>query len=79
MFHPITTSSQVASHDAWLEEMQKEPARVGKPARPGIGGRLMVRLSNWLMSAGLRLQARYTTEILPMPETQVHSNEVRFS
>jgi hypothetical protein len=80
MFHPITTSAQVASHDAWLEEMRKEPtSRIGKPARVGVRGRLMIYLSNWLLSTGMRLQARYTIEIPPMPEAQARSNGVRAS
>jgi hypothetical protein len=75
MFYPITTSSQVAYHDAWLEEMRKEPGpRVGQPARLGVRGRLLTRLSNWLVSTGLRLQARYTTEMPPAPEAPVHSS-----
>jgi hypothetical protein len=74
MFHPTTTSLLVAYHDAWLEEMQKEPApRVSQPARLGIRRRLLTRLSRWLVSAGVRLQARYTIELPPEPEAPVHS------
>jgi hypothetical protein len=80
MFHPITTSLQVAYHDAWLQEMQKEPGpRVGQPARLGVRGRLLMCLSSRLVSTGLRLRARYTIEMPPGPEVAAHSSGVTAS
>lgn len=73
MFHPIPTSSQVAYHDAWLEEMRKEPApRVGQPARRRVRGRALSRLGRWLVSTGLRLQLRYPKDVPLSPEVPVH-------
>ena len=61
MFYPIPTSSQLAQHDAWLEEGRKEPSYpvAGKPAPIRAHRRLLSRMGKWLVSAGLRLQARY--------------------
>jgi hypothetical protein len=68
MFYPLPTSSQLAQHDAWLEEGRKEPSYpVAKPARIRVRRRLLSRVGKWLVSAGLRLQARYGT-IPPVPE-----------
>ena len=68
MFHPIPTSSQLAQHDAWLEEGRKEPSyRVAKSARLRVHRRLLSRVGKWLVSTGLRLQARYGA-IPPVPE-----------
>jgi hypothetical protein len=72
MFNPIPISLLVAYHDAWLEEMRKEPGpRVGRPAR--LGGRrcLLSRLGHWLVSTGLRLEARYPKEVPLPPEVPV--------
>lgn len=69
MFHPIPTSLQLAQHDAWLEEMRKEPSyRVAKSARIRVHRRLLSRVGKWLVSAGLRLQARYRSEAPPVPK-----------
>lgn len=69
MFHPIPTSSQLAQHDAWLEEGRKELSYpvADKPARIHLHRRLLSRIGKWLVSTGLRLQARYGT-IPPLPE-----------
>ena len=68
MFYPIPTSSQLAQHDAWLEEGRKEPSyRVAKPARVCVRRRLLSCAGKWLVSAGLRLQARYKTPVPPVP------------
>jgi len=76
MFHPIPTSSQVAQHNAWLEEMRKEPLQgAGKPARLRVHRRLLSRVGKWLVSTGLRLQARYRQEAPPTPEATVHTSE----
>lgn len=94
MFYPLLTSSQLAQHDAWLEETRKEPSypvagqsarirlhdawwvegrkepsyRVAKSARIRVHRRLLSRVGKWLVSAGLRLQARYRTEVPPVPK-----------
>ena len=94
MFHPIPTSSQLAQHDAWLEEGRKEPSYpvadqsaqirfhdawleetrkeplhwVDKPARIRLHRRVLSRVGTWLVSAGLCLQARYSTQVPPAPE-----------
>jgi len=58
MWHPVPTSLLVASHDAWLEEMRKEPSEeLGRPVRPRLRHRLASRVSQWLISAGQRLEA----------------------
>jgi hypothetical protein len=93
MFYPLPTSSQLAQHDAWLEEGRKEPSHpvadqsarirlhdawlvethkeplhwVDEPARIRVQRRLLFRVGKWLVSTGLRLQARYGT-ISPIPE-----------
>ena len=68
MFHPIPTSSQLAQHDAWLEEGRNEPSyRVAKSARIRLHRRLLSRVGKRLVSTGLRLQERYGT-IPPTPE-----------
>ena len=73
MFYPISTSARLAYHNAWLEEIRKEPApRVGRPARRGVRGRLLPRLGHWLVSTGLRLEARYPKEVPLSPEVPVH-------
>ncbi len=63
MMSPLSTSLQVASHDAWLAEMRKEPSEeVGRVVRPGIRQRLKLRVGQWLVSTGTRLQARTRQE-----------------
>ena len=94
MFHQVPTSSQLAQHDAWLEETRKEPSYpvadqsvrirrhdawlvktrkeplhwVDNPARVRVHRRLLARVGKWLVSTGLRLQARYSTQVAPVPE-----------
>jgi hypothetical protein len=94
MFYPIPTSSLLAQHDAWLEEMRNEPSypvadksvRIryhdawlqetrkeppypifDEPVQIRDQRRLVFRLGKWLVSAGLRLQARYQIELPPDP------------
>jgi hypothetical protein len=46
MFYPTTTGLQVASHDAWLAEMKKEPSpELGRVARPEAEGHLRTDLA----------------------------------
>jgi hypothetical protein len=69
MFYPLPTSTQVASHDAWLEEMRKEPSELaGRPVRPGLRQRLLLRVGEWLIATGQRLQARHRPESSVAPE-----------
>jgi hypothetical protein len=69
MNYQIPTSSLLALHDAWLAEMQKEPSyHFVKPARIRARRRLSCRVGKWLVSAGLRLQARYWSEVPPVQE-----------
>jgi len=94
MFYPLPTSSQLAQHDAWLEDARKEPSYpaadesarirlhdawlvesrkeplhwVDQPARIRIHRRLLSRVGTWLISTGLRLQARYSTQVPSVPE-----------
>jgi hypothetical protein len=58
VYYPMTTSLQVEAHDAWLAEMQKEPAvRVGKIARSAGRKHSLSRFGAWLVSTGQRMQA----------------------
>jgi hypothetical protein len=77
MFPLIPTSLLLAQHDAWLEEMRKEPLQaVGRPVRLKAHRRLLSRVGKCLVSAGLRLQARYRQEAPPTPEAAIHASEV---
>lgn len=72
MWHPVSTSLLLASHDAWLEEMRKEPSQeIGRPVRPGLRHRLALRASQWLISAG------QPTEAHDRPETSAISEVYR--
>jgi hypothetical protein len=68
--HPVADqSARIRLHDAWLEETRKEPLHwVDKPARIRVHRRLLSRVGKWLVSAGLRLQARYRTEAPRVPK-----------
>lgn len=69
MMHPIPTSMQVAAHDAWLEEMRKEPSELtGRPVRLGVRQRLALRASRWLVSTGQRIQARHKPKGSVVPD-----------
>ena len=94
MFYPMPTSSQLAQHDAWLEEMRKGPSYpiadesvkirlpdtwsdearkqapypFAEPVRMRAHERLASRLGKWLVSTGLRLQARYSVQVRRVPE-----------
>ena len=95
MFNPLPTSAQLAQHDAWLDEAQKEPtyptadksARIRyhdawlekthrEPAYPAAEPEpvrtrspFVCRAGKWLVSIGLRLQARYEAQVPPVRET----------
>jgi hypothetical protein len=69
MFHPMTPGSLIASHDAWLAEMNKEPsAELGQVVRPeGQRGRLRGMASR-LIQLAHRLRRRQWPEIPVVPE-----------
>lgn len=94
MFYPIPTSSQLAQHDAWLEEARKGPSYpvadksvqirlpdtwsegareefvypVAEPGQVRGYARLVSRFGKWLVSTGLRLQARYSVQARRVPK-----------
>ena len=69
MFYPIPTSSQLAQHDAWLEEGRKGPSYpVAERGQIRAHARLASRIGKWLVSTGLRLQARYSVQARRVPK-----------
>ncbi len=70
MFHPTILSMLVKEHqDSLLEEVRKTRApRAARTARPRLRERLFVRVGDALISAGLRLQARYKPAMYPYTE-----------
>ena len=57
MNYPMTTSLQVAAHDAWLSEMKREPSpETGKTARFAGRDHPLARFGAWLVSTGEKLQ-----------------------
>lgn len=69
--YPVADKSvRIRYHDAWLEETRKEPPYpiFDLPAQIRGRRRLVFRLGKWLVSAGLRLQARYGTGVPRAPE-----------
>ena len=69
MFNP-TTGLQVASHDAWLEEMNKEPApEVGRVAKsPAESGRVK-GMAMRLVGVARRLRSSRWPQVPSAPET----------
>ena len=69
MFYP-TTGLQVASHDAWLEEMRKEPSpELGQVAKPEAGGRRMRSVASRLAGVAKRLRTGSWPEVPAVPDT----------
>jgi hypothetical protein len=65
-----TTGLQVASHDAWLEEMRKEPSpEVGQWVGPEAEGRQRRSLASWLAGVAKRLRSRRWPEVPALPES----------
>jgi hypothetical protein len=59
MLNPMTTGLQVAHHDAWLAEMQKEPSpEVGQVAQLEAEGRVRKGLASRLAGVAKRLRSR---------------------
>jgi hypothetical protein len=69
MFYPISTGSQIASHDAWLAEMRKEPSsEIGQVVGPGREKRAMRGVASRLARAARRLRSRSWPEVSAAPE-----------
>jgi hypothetical protein len=69
--YPVADKSvRIRYHDAWLQETRKEPPYpiFDEPVQIRGQRRLVFRLGKWLVSAGLRLQARCRTKVPPAPE-----------
>jgi hypothetical protein len=69
MFYP-TTGLQVASHDAWLEDMSKEPSpKIGRVARTEGEGRRMRSVASRLAGVAKRLRTGHWPEVPAAPDT----------
>jgi hypothetical protein len=68
--YPVADKSvRIRYHDAWLQETRKEPPYpIFEPVQIRGQRCLVFRLGKWLVSAGLRLQARYQTEMPLAPK-----------
>jgi hypothetical protein len=69
--YPVADKSvRIRYQDAWLHETRQEPPYpiFNEPARIHRRRRLVFRLGKWLVSAGLRLQARHGAEVPRAPE-----------
>ena len=65
-----TTGLQVASHDAWLEEMGKEPSpEASQVAQLEAEGRLKRDLVSRLAGVAKRLRSRRWPEVPALPES----------
>ena len=68
MYYP-TTGLQVAGHDAWLEEMKKEPSpEVGQWVGPEAEGRQRRSLASRLAGVAERLRSRRWPEMPTVPD-----------
>ena len=73
MFHP-TTGMLVASHDAWLEEMRKEPSpKLGKVVKAEAKGGRMRGMAVRLMGVARRLRSPRWPQVPSAPETPVQA------
>ncbi len=73
MFNP-TTGLQVASHDAWLEEMKKEPsAGRGKVAKASARKGLVRRVASHLAGAVQGRRSRPWPEVSAHPDTSAQA------
>lgn len=69
MFYP-TTGMLVASHDAWLEEMRKEPSpELGKVVKAGAEGGRMRGAAMRLVGVARRLRSPRWPQVPSAPET----------
>ena len=73
MFYP-TTGLQVASHDAWLEEVRKEPSpELGRVVKPEARGRRMSSLASRLAGAAKRLRTGSWPAVPAAPDTSAQA------
>ena len=69
MFYP-TTGMLVASHDAWLEEMRKEPSpELGKVVKAEAKGGRMRSVASRLAGVARRLRSPRWPQVPSAPET----------
>jgi hypothetical protein len=65
----LTPSMARAYQESLLQETKKgRPVKGPLPPRPGLVGRLLLRLGNIFISLGTKLRARYEPAICPCPE-----------
>lgn len=75
MFVP-TTGLQVASHDAWLAEMRKEPSpEIGRVAKARAEGRLSKGVGFLLAGVLTRLGSRRWLEVPTVPDLPAQARE----
>jgi hypothetical protein len=69
MLNPMTTGLQVAHHDAWLAEMQKEPSpELDKVAQLETEGRVRRGLASRLAGVAKRLRSRSRPTVHRVPD-----------
>jgi hypothetical protein len=69
MFYP-TTGLQVASHDAWLDEMNKEPSpELGQVVKAEAKGGRMRGVASRLAGVARRLRPQRWPEVPAVPDT----------
>ena len=73
MFYP-TTGMLVASHDAWLEEMRKEPSpELGKVVKAEERGGRVRGVAVRLVGVARRLRSPRWSQVPSAPETPVQA------
>ncbi len=78
MFVP-TTGLQVASHDAWLAEMRKEPSpEIGRVAKARAEGRLAKGARSRLAGVLTRLRSRRWLEVPAAQDLPAQAREAGF-
>ncbi len=74
MLNPMTTGLQVAHHDAWLAEMQKEPSpEIGQVAQLTEEGRRRSGLASRLAGAVNRLRSRSWQAVPRVPDASAQT------
>ena len=75
MWHPTILAMVVKGHHSNLRA-EVEKSRIPKTAwtaRPGLQERLLMRVADVLIRAGMRLQRRYRPEVCPHPQAYPNS------